>query len=97
ASGERIGEPSRDNQAKGQRDRDQDRISASMAMSVSAEVVRPTGPAAAEASAPNLTLLDMTDSAPFSFMTRRTKSVASPPIWKPTLPPSSANMAGALH
>src|SRR5215468_4102773 len=90
-------EPSSDTPPKTPRARDQERISAFKTMSVSAEVVRPTGPAAAEASAPNLTLLDKTDSAPLSFMTKRTKSVASPPICKPTLPPSKANIAGALH
>src|SRR5215469_15849103 len=77
--------------------RDHERISAFMAMSVSADVVRPTGPAAAEASAPNLTLLDNTELAPFSFMIRSTKSVASPPICNPKLPPSNAIIAGALH
>src|SRR6516165_4976747 len=90
-------EPSRETPPKRPRARDQERISAFITISVSADVVRPTGPAAAEASAPNLTLLDRTELAPFSFMTRRTKSVASPPIWKPTPPPSNANIAGALH
>src|SRR3974390_2548546 len=90
-------EPSRDTPPKRPRARDQERISAFIATSVSADAVRPTGPAAADASAPNLTLLDRTEFAPFSFMTNRTKSVSSPPIWRPMPPPSKANIAGALH
>ena len=50
-----------------------------MVASVSAEAVRPTGPAAAEASPPNFTLLLRIPSAPLSFMTSSTKSVAWPP------------------
>src|SRR5215469_785799 len=90
-------EPSKEIPPKTPRARDHERISAFITISVSADVVRPTGPAAAEASAPNLTLLDITDSAPFSFMTRSTKSVADPPIWSPKLAPSSAYIAGALQ
>jgi hypothetical protein len=77
--------------------RDQERISAFITISVSAEVARPTGPAATEASPPSLTLLVITDFAPFSFITSRTKSVACPPICSPKLPPSSAKNAGALQ
>src|SRR5215471_15048586 len=90
-------EPASEIPAKTPRARDQERISAFITTSVSALVVRPTGPAATEASAPSLTLLDITDLAPASFITSRTKSVASPPIWSPKLPPSSANIAGALQ
>ena len=61
---------------------------------VDAPAVRPFGPAAADASAPSLTLLLSTDCEPRSFITRSTKSVASPPSWKPMLPPSSAIMTG---
>src|SRR5882762_2021270 len=46
-------------------------------------------------SAPSFILVCRRLPAPRSFMTRKTKSVASPPICKPKLPPSSAYMAGA--
>src|SRR5215469_16981162 len=96
-SSERSVDPSKDTPPKTPFARDHERISAFKAASVSAEAVRPTGPAAAEASAPILTLLVNTEPAPFSFITRSTKSVASPPIWSPKLAPSIANMDGALH
>ena len=65
--------------------------------SVAAWASRPLGPAAAAASAPSLTLLFISDSAPRGFMTSRTKSVSCPPSWKPIFAPSSAYMAGALQ
>src|SRR5712692_562057 len=70
-------------------------MSARRVASVSAEAVRPTGPAATDASAPSFTLLVRIPLAPRSFITSSTKSVASPPIWKPKLPPSRAIMVGA--
>src|SRR6266404_6225182 len=68
-----------------------------MYASVSAAAERPFGPAAIDASAPSFTLVRSRLPAPRSFITRKTKSVASPPICKPTLPPSSAYMAGEPH
>ena len=50
-------EPSREIPANNPREREYERISARMVTSVSAEALRPTGPAAAEASPPNFTLL----------------------------------------
>src|SRR5260370_35778573 len=90
-------EPSNYTPGNNRLDGECDRISASMTISVPADAARPTGPAATDASAPSFTLLDITDLAPFSFITNSTKSVACAPIWKPKLPPSSANIAGALH
>ena len=52
---------------------------------------RPTGPPAAEASAPILVLSCRSFSAPRPFITSRTKSVAWPPSWKPTLTPPTVN------
>jgi hypothetical protein len=52
--------------------------------SVSAEALRPTGPAATDASAPSFTLLMRIPLAPRSFITRSTTCVASP-IWRPNL------------
>src|ERR1039457_4137272 len=96
-SSERNVEPSSDTPAKSPCALEYDKISAFKTMSVAAAASRPTGPAATEASPPSFTLLDKTDLAPESFITSSTKSVACPPIWKPTLPASSANIAGALH
>src|SRR5580693_2314389 len=62
-----------------------------METSVSADASRPTGPAATDASPPSFTLLVRIPFAPRSFITKMTKSVASAPIWRPKLPPSSAN------
>src|SRR5258705_5996599 len=64
-------------------------------MSVSAAAVRPTGPAVADASAPIVNLLDRSLSIAPSFITSMTTSVPEPPIWKPTLPPSTLSPAGA--
>src|SRR5260370_17213903 len=64
-------------------------------MSVSAAAVRPTGPAVADASAPIVNLLDKSLSIAPSFITSMTTSVSEPPIWKPTLPPSTLSPAGA--
>src|SRR5208283_5205301 len=96
-SSDRIVDPSSDTPANSPCAREYERISAFITTSVSAEVSRPTGPAAADASAPSFTLLDIIEFAPDSFITSNTKSVAWPPIWNPTLAPSSANIAGALH
>ena len=54
-------------------------ISARIETSVSADALRPTGPAATDASAPSFTLLLKIPFAPRLFITRRTKSVACPP------------------
>src|ERR1019366_10048187 len=54
-SSERMVEPSSDNPANNPFDREYDRISAFMTISVSAEAARPTGPAAADAYAPFFT------------------------------------------
>jgi len=96
-SSERSVEPSSDTPANSPCALEYDRISAFRTMSVAAAASRPTGPAATDASPPSFTLLDITERAPESFITNSTKSVACPPIWKPTLPASSANIAGALH
>src|SRR5450759_2730054 len=61
-SSHRIVEPDSDTLAKSPWAREQDNIAAFITASVSAEVSRPFGPAAAEASAHNFTLLDMTSS-----------------------------------
>src|SRR5271166_5722808 len=55
------------------------------------------GPAATEASAPNLNLLESNFSMPSLFMINITKSTASPPICTPQLPPTTLKGAGALH
>src|SRR5581483_3667266 len=65
--------------------------------SVLPEACRPTGPAAPDASAPILNLLVRRASMPFLLMTSMTKSMASPPICKPQLPPVKSIGAGALH
>ena len=76
-SGRRV-EPSRETPAKAPRALEYDKISAFMAASVSAEALRPTGPAAAEASPPSLTLLERILVAELEVINSRTKSVASP-------------------
>src|SRR5262245_49219915 len=80
---ERKVEPSREIPANRPLFREYERISALITMSVAPSAVRPLGPAAAEASAPNFTLLDRSDRAPRGFMTSNTKSLAWPPNWKP--------------
>src|SRR5215471_10857919 len=64
---------------------------------VEASAVPPTGPAAILASAPNLALPFITERAPAGFITRMTKSVASPPACRPKLPPLDRIMIGALQ
>src|ERR1022692_2961801 len=96
-SSDRSVEPSSDTPANSPCALEYDRISAFITISVAAAASRPTGPAATDASPPSFTLLDITEFAPDSFITSSTKSVACPPIWKPKLPASSANIAGALH
>src|SRR6185437_8892408 len=71
--------------------------SARIFQSVVPSTWRPTGPAAAEASAPILNLLASIFSMPWSFITSMTTSMASPPICKPQLPPVTVKGAGALH
>lgn len=77
-SGRRV-DPSNEIPANSPREREYERISARIATSVAAVAALPLGPAAAEASAPSLTLLPISDSAPRGFITSRTKSVAWPP------------------
>src|SRR5271169_4181475 len=95
-SGRRV-EPAREIPAKRPRAREYERISACMVTSVSAEAVRPTGPAAAVALPPSLTLLLRMLEAERVLMRRRTKSVELPPICNPALAPPMAIMAGALQ
>src|SRR5262249_20277533 len=64
-------------------------------MSVVALVVRPTGPAATDASPPSSNLSESRLFMPFSFMKSKTKSVDEPPACKPTLPPLISKTAGA--
>src|ERR1700691_4526706 len=90
-------DPAREIPANSPRAREYERISARRVTSVSAEAFRPTGPAAAEASPPSLTLLVRMPSADRELISSNTKSVACPPNCKPKLPPSSAIMAGALQ
>ena len=98
SSSSRIVLPFSEMPANAPRERDQDRISARIVASVSADVVRPTGPAAAIASPPTVNLLfSKSRFAPRSFITSITTSVSDPPIWKPTLPPSTLTAPGALH
>src|SRR5260370_36014425 len=80
--------------AKRPRAREYERISARKATSLSAEAVRPTGPAAALASPPSLTLLLSMLVAERGLIIRRTKSGALPPSLRPALPPSSAIILG---
>ena len=94
---ERSVEPSRETPANNPLLREYERISAFITISVAPSAVRPFGPAAAEASAPNFTLLVSKDVAPLGFITSRTKSVACPPNWNPMLIPSNAYSAGAPH
>jgi hypothetical protein len=59
--------------------------------------LRPTGPAATDASAPILNSLFIRLSSPFVFITTSTRSSAWPPICAPKLPPVSDRNAGAVH
>src|ERR1700761_194182 len=79
------------------RAREYDRISARRVTSVSADALRPTGPAAAEASPPIFTLLFRMFEAEVGVINNSTKSVAWPPNCRPKLAPSRAIMLGALH
>src|SRR3954468_13829427 len=90
-------EPSSDTPANNPLAREYERISADINESVAAVAVRPFGPAAAEASAPSLVLLFTSDSTPFLFIMRNTKSVAWPPSCNPMFAPSRAYIAGAPH
>src|SRR5579872_1818434 len=63
----------------------------------SAEADRPTGPAAAETSAPSLMWPFIRPFIPSSFMTNITRSVLLPPICGPQLTPETANGAGELQ
>src|SRR6266576_2035277 len=63
----------------------------------SAEAERPTGPAAAETSAPNLTWPFIRPFMPSSFMMNIIRSVLLPPICGPQLMPETENGAGALQ
>jgi len=65
---ERSVDPSRERPANSPRDRDHDKISASIRMSVLALVSRPTGPAAASASPPIVNLSDSSFFIPPSFL-----------------------------
>src|SRR5579871_942660 len=87
--------PSRARPANNPCDRDQERMSACICASVWAVAVRPTGPAATEASAPSVNLLESSLSAPRAFITSMIKSVSDPPIWNPILPPSMRTVPGA--
>src|SRR5579863_4612442 len=71
--------------------------SALIFQSVSAAVSRPTGPAAADASAPSLNLLERRCCIPLSFVTIITRSTACPPSCNPQLPPVTVIGAGALQ
>src|SRR5271167_1049518 len=68
-----------------------------MVTSVSADAVRPTGPAATVAFPPSLTLLLRTLEAEREVMSSRTKSVACAPNCNPALAPSRAIIVGAPH
>ena len=81
--------------AKTPRARDHDRISARICASVSADALRPRGPAAADASPPIVNWLDSSLSTPLGFITSMMTSVSVPPTWKPTLPPSTRTPPGA--
>src|SRR5215469_1348722 len=63
----------------------------------SADADRPTGPAAAETSAPNLMWPFIKPCMPSLFMMNITKSVLLPPICGPKLTPETENGAGELQ
>src|SRR5579859_1918131 len=63
----------------------------------SAEAVRPTGPAAADTSAPSLMWPCIRPVMPSSFMMNIIRSLLLPPICGPQLMPDTENGAGALH
>src|SRR5437588_4354116 len=75
-------------------ERDQERISAVKVASVCAVALRPTGPAAAVASAPMVNLLDVSLFIPRSFITNIITSLDDTPICSPKLPPSTRIAAG---
>jgi hypothetical protein len=64
------------------------RIWARIFQSVPPATCLPTGPAAADASAPILNLLERRLRTPFSFMMSMTRSTACAPICNPQLPPA---------
>src|SRR5437660_8275513 len=63
----------------------------------SAEAVRPTGPAAADTSAPTLKWPEIRSFMPFSFIMNISRSVVLPPICAPQLIPEREKGAGGLH
>src|ERR1700733_3540436 len=83
--------------AKMPRAREYVSTSAFIFQSVSAAASAPTGPAAAEASAPSLNLLASRCCIPWSLVTIITRSTAWPPSCSPQLPPVIVIGAGALH
>jgi len=72
-------------------------MSAFRVASVAALVSRPTGPPATLAWPPSLKLLPISAWKPRSLFTTRSRSVAWPPIWKPTLPPVMVQKQGSLQ
>jgi alpha-amylase/alpha-mannosidase (GH57 family) len=90
-------EPWSETPANTPRERDHERISAVRYASVLAAAVRPTGPAATDASPPSVNWLESSRSSPRGFMTSATTSVSDAPIWNPKLPPSARTEAGAVH
>src|SRR6185437_5571364 len=92
-----MAEPFRSTPANNPRAREYVNTSERILMSVSAPASRPTGPAAAEASAPSLNLLLRRWCMPDSFITTSTRSTAWPPNCRPQLPPVIVMGAGALQ
>ena len=66
-------------------------------ISVAAELCRPTGPAATEASAPRVTLPPTMPSMLCFEVKTSTTSVDCTPTWKPKLPPVRLMKIGLLH
>src|SRR6202521_1609120 len=95
SSSSRSVAPLREMPANNPRERDQVRISAVKRASVSACVERPTGPAATVASPPSVNFVESNRSTPLSFMISMKTSISDPPIWNPTLPPSTRTAPGA--
>ena len=89
--------PNRSIPANRPRARGSESISAVNCASVAAAPLRPTGPAATDASAPSVSLSCKSRSIPCSFMTSRTRSVDSAPICTPKLPFSTFRNTGALQ
>ena len=87
-------EPSSDTPANRPRLRDQVKISASSCASVAAAASRPTGPAAAAASAPKRELAVQQSWTLLRVLKTRTMSVTCRPICQPTLPPVSVTKHG---